>query len=525
MLSKKRLGSHLTTGVEICVSTCLASLPIIKANPLTKPLSYDGGVFVYLAQQIASGNPPYMTVFDHKTPLAGILGAIFIELGRLFNIYDLYAVRAGALILSIIHVLLILLLIKALTKSSVAAITGAVLLAGFSGYAEINASWLDPKCILIVAQTAMLYCILKDKLVIAGICSILAGLSWQPGFISCLLGLLTILIIYPRQRKNIARYLVGIGLSSAIFLAYIYFQGAFTDFILQAFVFNVTKYIPEKVPTSLLEQTRHIYGIINRFYGPEVWEFQVALILVPIFTFFTFKPVLNKEDVQIRRTQGLYIAVLGFTFTYLFLSLANFQGGPDLLPFLPNIVLIIVLTSHQIISALEHKLNRAINAGNNHSLLALIIVIYPLMVAAPTVISFRHLAVECPHTTLQEQEEWITGLINHSKIKSIQVVGAPEFLAISHTKNASRFIYFYNGVADFYSQEISTIKNIFSGSGAPDMIVVSRNEDNPFNPIIKQNYTLISQFSTSPDDDVDSNLHCYPSQVLQTQVYSIKKDD
>jgi hypothetical protein len=525
MLYKKPLNAHLTTSIEISILAGLVSIPIIKANPLTKPLSYDGGVFVYLAQQIANGRAPYVAVFDHKTPLVGIFGAIFIEIGRLFNIYDLYAVRIGALLLAFIHVLLIYHLIKESTKSSTAAIIGAILLSGFSGYAEVNASWLDPKCILIVMQTALLLCILKDKYVIAGICSILAGLSWQPGFVSCIVGLLAIFIIFPgkqERRNNIKKYLGGIVLSLSIFLFYMCLKGALKDFLLQAFIFNITKYIPEKIPSSLFEQIHHIYDIMNRFYGPEIWEFQGALVLIPIFTFFSFKPFPRQEDAYIYRLKGIYISVISLTFIYIVLSLANFQGGPDLLPFLPQTVLIIVLTSHQIIISLNNLFIKSIASSNKYAEIDFKNILSVALVTLSLVISFRHITVECAHTTLQEQQNWVANQMAKSKNPVIQVVGAPEFLVLSNTQNANRFTYFYNGVVDFNVEEVSLIKYYFKKEGLPDMFVISRDGDDPFVEIINQNYKLTSQFHIKPDDDVDYALSCFPSQTLQTQVFSIR---
>ncbi len=47
-----------------------------------------------MGQEIARGKAPYSSVVEYKTPLIGLLGALAVIIGRVFEIPDLMAIRS-----------------------------------------------------------------------------------------------------------------------------------------------------------------------------------------------------------------------------------------------------------------------------------------------------------------------------------------------------------------------------------------------------------------------------------------------
>src|SRR3712207_6056817 len=56
-------------------------------------LSRDGAIYLYSGQRMADGVPPYVSVFDHKGPLAPMLAGAGVMLSKLLNSNDIMTVR------------------------------------------------------------------------------------------------------------------------------------------------------------------------------------------------------------------------------------------------------------------------------------------------------------------------------------------------------------------------------------------------------------------------------------------------
>ncbi|GEM_PF-4415433 len=516
MLFNQRYGKWW----HLLVLIILVAVPIIKVNPFTKPLFWDGGVFVYIAQQISTGYAPYLTAFDHKTPLFGLVGALFISAGRLISLSDILAIRFGAFLLTVVHVCLLFWLVKKLTKSTLAAYVSAIFLAGFSGYADINASWIDPKSVLLLTQTALICCMFKGRYFLAGVCSILCGLAWQPGFMLCALAPFAFLIASSHTTtkvKPLLFFAAGSAVCVAFFLTYIILSGALKDFFDQAFLFNFAYYIPEKLPSTILAQLQHIESIIFRFYGPEVWEFHLALTLLPVFAVITFK--FRAESPAEDKTKTTYALVLFTATGYLLIAQVNFASGPHLLPFLDLIPLINILTAWTLWQYGIKKLKSIKPFICNKQLITLRQVTMTGIVVLSVGISFRHLPNKCETITLQQQQDWINKVLTSGQYKTVQVVGASEFLVLANLRNLTKYLYFYNGVADFQKFQINQVQNMFASEKVPDIIVVARNGGNPFQALIESSYTQIDSITMAPDDIQSYDLKCIGSWGVTTLVY------
>lgn len=96
---KDWLSSRWLTLV-LCAVLLLAFLVVSwQYDPLQRKLRADPSIMLYVGQQILRGNPPYKTVTIVKTPVTGILAAAAIASGRALGWNDVFAARAGFMLL------------------------------------------------------------------------------------------------------------------------------------------------------------------------------------------------------------------------------------------------------------------------------------------------------------------------------------------------------------------------------------------------------------------------------------------
>jgi hypothetical protein len=87
----------------------LASFVFFQYRPFERGINGDASMQIYVAQEIARGHPPYVTVFFPKTPLTGLFGAMAILAGRAFGVSDIIAIRALFFLIAVMCVPFILL--------------------------------------------------------------------------------------------------------------------------------------------------------------------------------------------------------------------------------------------------------------------------------------------------------------------------------------------------------------------------------------------------------------------------------
>jgi hypothetical protein len=295
-------------------------------------LSRDESIYVYAAQQQAAGVPPYVSIFDPKTPLASWLATAAIIVGRALEISDIYSIRVVYLVVACLAVSAMYVLAKWLFASTLAGIAAAATLASFQGFARDALTGPDAKTPAVLLSIVTLALLVRRHYFLSGLASSLAFLSWQPLGIYAVIAVVFALTSSDaggRMRafgSAVIGVLVPIG-ATAIFYAA---EGALTD------LYDATIDYPLTGVESEAQgpQIQHIASIVSRDYSTTKIVFWAGLAFLLALAFArAARPPLGRHR-SLLLDPYLVAVIPAFVAIFVF-SLTDFQGYPDLYPLLP----------------------------------------------------------------------------------------------------------------------------------------------------------------------------------------------
>jgi hypothetical protein len=143
-------------------------------------LSRDGAIYLYSGQRMAEGVPPYVSVFDHKGPLAPMLAGAGVMLSKLLNSNDIMTVRVVFFLMGCLAVVSAYLLGSSLFKSQRAGIFAALTFLAFFSFGRYATAEPEAKTPMLLFEVLALLLTSQKRWFWAGLCGSLAFLVWQP---------------------------------------------------------------------------------------------------------------------------------------------------------------------------------------------------------------------------------------------------------------------------------------------------------------------------------------------------------
>jgi hypothetical protein len=296
----------------------------------------DDAIYLYAGQQFAEGIPPYVSIFDHKTPLSPILSGIFVSAGRLAGIDDVLAVRLGWWLLSGMAGGVLFLLGRTLFRSSLAGLMAGLALTGFWSFGREAVSGPRAKTPFLLFQLLFFLMAAHRRWGWAGCVAALATWVWQPGIVFVLLALILPLLERSEERaarwKGAGQAAVGVLFPSLILFGYFIAKGAFGPLIDGAVLFNLTHL--DRPPFELWA---HLEAPVRSLFKGYAL---MALPGIAGLLYFLYAAHVRFHDGPRRiadwaawRAAALALPfVIGWT-------ILDFQGAADLYPFLPYMAL------------------------------------------------------------------------------------------------------------------------------------------------------------------------------------------
>ncbi len=219
------------------------------------PLSRDSGIYLYSGQQFAAGIPPYVSLFDHKGPLASMLAGAGVMVSDLLGSPEVGTVRALFMASGALAVVAVYLLGKQVSRSSgIGMISGLTFLAFFV-FARPPVSEPEPKTPMLLFEALCLLFAVRKSWGLAGFTGSLAMLIWQPMALFPLT-VVVLAALHPSRGgtsdgrgagrrpdlRSAARAAGGAALPVALTAAYFWWMGALGSF-LEGFVLFNLKYL------------------------------------------------------------------------------------------------------------------------------------------------------------------------------------------------------------------------------------------------------------------------------------------
>lgn len=307
---------------------------MVLYRPFDRPEAGDPAIYDYLAQSILRGQLPYRDVVDIKFPGAPYLSAAAVAVGRLFEIRDIFSIRALHIIMVGLLSALTFLVANIYLRSRLAGVIAFAIPIMRESVVTTLIGGTQPKLPMIIFGLLTLLMIAKNRPLTAGFFSMLSCLCWQPGLLFTGTALLIFSRYFTRWRDLKAlKVLVGALIPLAITLGYFYSQGALGDLWAWTITYNYSVFGPDAGP-GLGDGIRHIVLVSRRVFEREI---VIVLLSVIGFGLFLFERGRRRMSGSASHEwSDLFRDALVFPpLIYGAFTLVNFQGPPDLIPLLP----------------------------------------------------------------------------------------------------------------------------------------------------------------------------------------------
>jgi hypothetical protein len=328
----KRLQDYLECPKLGFLLAAALSMGVFGSFGFSGWLYRDDAVYLYAGQQFAEGIAPYVSVFDHKTPLAPMLSGVCVFCGRLLGIDDVLAVRVGWWLMSGLTGGFLFLLGRSLYRNAFAGLLTVAVFTGFWSYGREAVSGPRAKLPFVLFEVVFFYAASRKSWALAGCAAALATWVWQPGII-LVAAAITLPFLHGANGwadslRGSLHALLGVLLPTLVLSAYFILQGAFWPLIDGSTAFNLTHL--DRPPFALLE---HLTAPVISFL--KGYTLMAVPALLGLFYLLLHCHSAYHHSVQRVRDWPLWLPLcvtLPFTFLYTFM---DFQGAADLYPFLP----------------------------------------------------------------------------------------------------------------------------------------------------------------------------------------------
>ncbi|MHA2327965.1 MAG: hypothetical protein ACXACR_05545 [Candidatus Hodarchaeales archaeon] len=306
-------------------------------------LTRDSAIFIYQGQQMAEGVPPYVSIFDVKTPLTGMISGYGVMISRNMGWDELLIVRLVFYVFGCFGVVSVYLLAKNLFNSRLIGLFSSLTLLTFPYLVMMTASGPRPKVAVILFATLCLLFTVQKKWFKAGLTGSVSFWFWQP---SGLIPLVVFFLSWIQSRRNRIRntLMCGVGILIPIILIslYFYFNGAFEEMMDGAFlyIFRYGKFDQETTFIGrIITFGRGINGLSpnSKIKLAFSFIFLVGGSIATSYIYFWRRSQANNVTLKDTLTKDNFAPVLLSFPLLLIWTFFDFQGPPDLFPLLPYI--------------------------------------------------------------------------------------------------------------------------------------------------------------------------------------------
>ena len=294
----------------------------------------DSAIYDYIAQSMLRGQMPYRDVIEMKSPGSLYPSIVAIAVGRLTGLGDVRAIRLLYVLLAGVFSAVIFLTAHIYLRSRMAGVLASLLALSVSQVPLMLNGGTEPKLLMMIFGLISMMLILRDRPFWSGLFSMLSCLCWQPGLMFTGLAFLLFSRYLTSWRDLRAlKVLLGAAIPLAMVALHFYLKGALSDLWSWTIVFNYSVFRPES-QRSLGAALLHLGNVIRRVFKSE--SLAVGLAVVGWGLLLVQRVRAKLKSPGWLSSPDLYRDALLIPFLiYFAFSLINFQGGPDLIPFVP----------------------------------------------------------------------------------------------------------------------------------------------------------------------------------------------
>ncbi len=444
-----RLANALTGFINARSSATLAVAAFLLTvavmfmyRPFSQAEYGDSAVYDYIAQLIVRGQTPYRDEIEIKAPGSFYLSALAMEAGRALGVRDIIAARLLHILLAGLLSAVVYLVGEAYLRNRFAALLAVLSLLISQHFALWTVGGGQPKLPMILFGMLALLLIARNRPFLAGFCSMLSCLCWQPGLLFTGVAFLVFSRYFTTWRDLRAlRVLAGAAIPLAALLLYFRSRGALGELWAWTVVFNYSIYSRIALKGND-DPLGHILNVVLNIYKVDI-----VLVVLSLVGFVLFVAQRLRERLRgicaLESSDLFRDAIVIAPLVYFAACLIRFNAGPYLIPFVPFIGIFFgwsVVELVRIVKKSEFLGHRSVDWAPS------LVLVLLLSIAGYRGIAYRFESI----LTLQDQDkrfESISSILDASD--TIYVHGTTEILVLLNKANLNPYVSIEAGKDDY----------------------------------------------------------------------------
>lgn len=293
-------------------------------EPFERAITIDNQLYFYVAERVAAGVPPHVSLVDHKHALSAMLSGWAMWPGRAFGLDDVYSVRVLSMLFAATLPAALWTVALRLTGRPIAAHIAAFVSLSFDDFFAQAVMGVRPQLFMAVFMTYSFAALGARRYAIAGGAAIASFLCWQPALVvfasSCVA-----IALERSSRRALVRYVIGGLVILLLYEAYFWHHGVLGEQLFQSYG------MPSDLGGYKYEPLRDGIAFILRDgrWGAGWWVVIPAVYLV-VLALAVVEPLVRWRSFWARlRSNALPGALAATAVLALAFTLIDHQAYPD----------------------------------------------------------------------------------------------------------------------------------------------------------------------------------------------------
>ena len=400
----------------LCAGLSLAvAIALYTRFSIDDTMHRDEAIYAYGGQQLAAGVPLYRGIFDPKTPIAQALAGFAAALapGRGFG--DIHAIRIAFFVFACLSVVAVYALGLALWGSPLAALLGATVFASFRAFAIDALGGPDAKTPGVLFAVVSMTLLVKRRWFWSAFAGSLAFLVWQPFGVY---PVVTVAAAAVASRwRGVRDAVAGAAIPLVAAVAGLWIAGSLATAVEATISYPLGGV--ERVPQTLGGRISHIASEVSLGYG-QAGRLVMAAGLVALVAIVALR---------VRSAWAIVASLLPLAA----FSLHDFQGAPDVFPFLPYAAIGVAAVGALALARVHSPAGTAVGAAAVLALFVVTFVAYTGPRARDTGLLRQH-----------ERAQAVERLLNPGE--HFEALGDPASLVLTGRRAPNQYVYMSSGV-------------------------------------------------------------------------------
>jgi hypothetical protein len=392
-------------------------------EPLVRSVQTDNQLYFFVAERVASGVPPHISLVDHKHQLPALLSGAAIAAGRRLGADDVIAARVLSIAVAVVIVVGLFALAHTLTGDPFAAMLTALAFLSFRTVFLEAATGFRPQLFMMGFAVLGHLAFARGRPFAAGALAACAFLCWQPAGLVGLAMFVAAIAGRKRSLTTVASLMAGAIAANLAYEAYYLLHGVIGEQLRQSYLMASSSagFHPEPITETLDFLTREIGR------GRSLQDY-LSLLMLLALTALPMVAVIAPERAAAawasnagwRAITLAAAAAVAFTFV-------DHQAYPDRFFYLPYVALTAAIPAAVLSRYVANRGARAVA-------LTAVGVLFAVLAFRPE--------NKTMNETLQRQRAFATGpfvALVRKYEGSVWVVGRPDLLAFNYLDNWTSF--------------------------------------------------------------------------------------